>query len=431
VSGNSSTVSAESVPTKAEGEANPGGRRNEWLLVAFTGTTNTADAIARVALPLLAVSVTRSPALIAAVVVLMSLPWLVTALHIGVYVDRMNRRDLMVGAELTRLACAGLLLLAVGAHFVSLPLIYLVAAALGVAEVVAQLSAVTIVPTAVPKARWQAVSARLTAAEYVSFSFVGAPIGGLLVSVGFVLALGVTGLIYVAGAVLLAMLVGDFAVRDRKEKRPAHVEIREGLSFLWSHRLLRTMALLITVMAGCWSAWYALIPAYAVGGPLGLTARQYGFLLTSLGAGGVLGTAVVGPLNRVIGRRWCMFVDIVATVAMVGVPALLPSAPASAWAIGGAAFVAGIGGTMWTVNSRVITQSLVPNELLGRFSAASRVISWGMLPLAAAVGGVLAQVTSFRVAFGFFAILCALLVYPFLRLVTAEAVAAADAEVAA
>jgi MFS family permease len=187
------------------------------------------------------------------------------------------------------------------------------------------------------------------------------------------------------------------------------------------------MAALITVMAGCWAAWYAIIPAYSVGGPLGLTASQYGFLLTSLGAGGVLGTALVGPVNRLIGRRWAMFADIVGTVLMVGVPALLPATPPSAWLIGAAAFVAGAGGTMWTVNSRVISQSLVPNELLGRFNAASRLISWGMVPVSAGIAGGLAQLLGFRAAFAFFAIACVLLVYPFLRVITTAAIAPVDA----
>ena len=41
--------------------------RNEWLLVLFTATTNLADAITKVALPLLAHHVTHSPGLIAVV----------------------------------------------------------------------------------------------------------------------------------------------------------------------------------------------------------------------------------------------------------------------------------------------------------------------------------------------------------------------------
>ena len=94
--------------------------------------------------------------------------------------------------------------------------------------------------------------------------------------------------------------------------------------------------------------------------------------------------------------------------------------------IGVAAFIAVVGGTMWTVNSRVIIQSAVPNELLGRFNAASRLVGWGMTPIAAAVAGILAQLLSFRAAFGAFAIGCAALVYPYLKIVTPAAIAAAD-----
>lgn len=419
---------SSTVPATGTDAATPASsRRNEWLLISFTGTTNTADAVMRVALPLLATTVTDAPALIAAVAIMLTLPWLVTALHVGVLVDRKNRRSLMVGAEFARMAAMAVVLIAVAADVVTLPLIFAVALALGVAEVVAQLSAMSIIPSVTPKSRWQSLNARLTATEYVTFSFLGAPVGGFLVAIGFAAAMGTSGAVYLLGALMLTMLVGDFTVKPTKERRPARVEIREGLAFLWQHRLLRTMAGLITVMAGCWAGWYALIPAYAVGGPLDLSPAQYGFLLTSLGAGGVLGTALVGPVNRLIGRRWAMFVDIVGTVLMVGVPAMVPGSPASVWPVGIAAFLAGVGGTMWTVNSRVISQSLVPNELLGRFSAASRLISWGMLPVSAAIAGGLAQLFGFQVAFGVFAVACLLMIYPFLRVVTADAIAAADA----
>jgi hypothetical protein len=110
----------------------------------------------------------------------------------------------------------------------------------------------------------------------------------------------------------------------------------------------------------------------------------------------------------------------------VAVPAVLPASRGSAWPIGVAAFVAGAGGTMWTVNSRVITQSFVPEHLLGRFSSASRLIAWGSVPVAAAVAGALAQLLGYHVAFSVFAVLCALLVIPFLRVVTVQAVAPVD-----
>jgi MFS family permease len=409
------------------GEANlPTGRRNEWLLVSFTGSTNCADAVMRVALPLLTLRLTRSPIVVAGVAAMMSLPWLVTALHVGVFVDRMNRRSLMIGAETARMVSITVVLAAVLADATNVPLIYAAALVLGLAEVVAMLSAASIVPSAVPRTRWQTANTRITAMEYLFSTFLGAPAGGLLVAAGFAFALGATSVLYVTGALLLLLLVGNFAATPTKERRPARVEIREGLEFLLSHRLLRTMAAMIAIIAGSWAAWYALLPAYAVGGPLGLDARQYGLLLACLGAGGVLGTWLVGPVNRLLGRRWAMFAVIIGTSLLVGVPAIVPPTPGSAWPIGAAAFLGGAGGTMWTVNSRMITQSFVPNEMLGRFNAASRLVAWGMAPVAAAAGGALAQLVSYRVAFGTYALLVLLMIRPFLRVVTADAVADVD-----
>jgi hypothetical protein len=86
-------------------------------------------------------------------------------------------------------------------------------------------------------------------------------------------------------------------------------------------------------------------------------------------------------------------------------------------------FLAGLGGTMWTVNARVIYQTLVPDDLLGRYTAASRLVGWGATPIAAAIAGVLASATNFRVAFGAFAVACAALVVPYLRIDASDALA--------
>jgi MFS family permease len=314
----------------------------------------------------------------------------------------------------------GLLLAAYVAGPVTMPMIYGAALVLGAAEVVAMTSGASIVPSAVPRERWQAVSVRITATEYLCNGFLGAPLGGFLVAAGMAVALGTTGIVYAAGIVLLLFLVGTFAPSPARERRPVHAEIGEGLRFLWNHRLLRTMAFLITVMAACWSAWIALIPTFATG-LLGLDARGFGLLLTALGAGGVVGALITTPVNKLLGRRWAMFVDVVGSFLLVAVPAIV----GEAIPVGVAAFVAGVGGTMWTVNSRVIVQSLVPNEMLGRFSSASRLVSWGMTPVAALIAGTLAQAAGFRVAFGFFAVACAALLVPFLSVLTKDALAQA------
>lgn len=394
-------------------------RRNEWALVAFTGLTNTADAVTRVALPLLALRFTDSPALIALVAVLLTLPWLLTALHVGVLVDRYDRRRLMFGAEVARMFSVAALLAAVLMGTAGLALILAVASVLGVAEVVAMTAGASIITAAIPERRREKANARITAVEYLCNGFVGAPVGGFLVAAGFSVALGTTGVVYVIGALLLLALSGSFRPAN-VVKQPVHGQIREGLTFLWRNPLLRTMALSVAVMAGCWSAWLAIIPVYAVG-PLGLSESQYGFLLTALGAGGVTGALVVGKVNRILGRRKAMFADIAGSFLLVFVPVVVPFTQAGAIAVAVAAFAAGLGGTMWVVNARTIYQSLVPDELQGRFHAASRLVGWGMNPIAAALAGVVAQTVSFRVAFAVFAVACAGLVYPFLKVVTPAA----------
>ncbi|MFD0891607.1 hypothetical protein ACFQ08_44260, partial [Streptosporangium algeriense] len=69
-------------------------RRNETVLVGFTVATNLADGVAKIALPLLAVELTDSPGLVAGVGLTLTLPWLLASLHVGVLVDRGDRRRL-------------------------------------------------------------------------------------------------------------------------------------------------------------------------------------------------------------------------------------------------------------------------------------------------------------------------------------------------
>ena len=395
-------------------------RRNEWLLMAFTASTNVADGVVRVALPVLATSVTRSPAAVAGVAAAMTAPWFFAALPIGVLVDRADRRRLMVTAEGIRLAAVGLLLGALAVRLTPLALLYGVALVLGTAEVLALTAAAAIVPSAVPAERRETVNTRVTAVEYLCNGFLGPPAGGLLAGLGVAIALGATALTYAVGMLLLVGLVGRFAVTRDRPVRSVPAEIRDGLAYLWSQRLLRTMALLIAALAGCWSAWLALLPTYALRpGPLGLDERGYGLLLTCLGAGGVVGAVLTGPVNRALGRRWAMFADVAGSFLLVAVPVVATTA----WPVGVAAFLAGAGGTLWVVNSRTVTQALVPQALLGRFNAAYRLVSWGATPVAAAAAGALAELAGPRVAFGVFAALAAACVVPFLRVVTASALA--------
>lgn len=400
-------------------------RRNTTVLVGFTAVTNLADGVTKVVLPLLATTLTTSPLLVTGVALTLTLPWLLTALHIGVLVDRWDRRRLLVAANALRVLAVAGLLAAAGAGGVTLPLLYLAGAVLGVAEVIALTASAAIVPAAVGPLGRDRANSWMAAAETVCNEFCGPFVGGLLVAAGFVLALGASAGAFLGTLVLPMLLVGRFHPRRPGSGTPATRlapgEVTEGLRFLLRTPLLRTMALTLTVLCLCWGAWLALLPIYAVQlaqiGPTG-----YGLVLSGLGLGGLTGAVTAVPLNRWLGRRRVLFTDILGTLAMVAVP-VITTQPVL---LGVAAFLGGLGGTLWTVNARTLSQGLVPAELMGRFHAAWRLLSWGALPVGAFAVGVLGEVVGMRVALLPFAIAAAVLIVPFLRVVTPVAVAAAE-----
>lgn len=392
--------------------------RNTAVLVSFTAITNLADGVTKMALPLMAARLTDSPAQVAGVGLTLTLPWLLIALHVGVLVDRFDRRLLLWLADAARiLVVAGLLALTLTGG-VTLPALYAGGLALGIAEVVALTSAATLVPAAVAPAGRERANAWVAGAETVCNEFCGPFVGGLLIAAGSAAALGWTGAGYLIGTVVLVFLAGRFRPRPAGERPDATVNqrIAEGLRCLWQQPLLRLMALALSVLSACWGAWLALIPLVATR-LMGLDASEYGFLLSALGAGGLVGALTVTTVNRLLGRRWAMLADLIGTAAMVAAPVLTTDL----WIVGLGAFLGGMGGTLWTVNSRTLSQRLVDPGVLGRYNAAARLFSWGAMPLGAGLVGLLAEWLGIRAAFALFAVAALLVVVPFLKIATPAA----------
>ncbi|MFC5666510.1 MFS transporter [Kitasatospora misakiensis] len=396
--------------------------RNTAVLVGFTAITNLADGVTKVVLPLMAARLTDSPAQVAGVGLALTLPWLLIALHVGVLVDRFDRRKLLWLADGARMLVVLVLLALVADNAVTIPALCVAGLALGVAEVVALTSAATLVPSAVAPAGHERANAWLAGAETVCNEFCGPFVGGLLIAAGAGVALGWVGAGYLLGTLILAFLVGRFqpTAETTAPSGSVNQSIAEGVRGLWHQPLLRLMALALTVLCACWGAWLALIPLVATQ-LMDLEPGQYGILLSALGAGGLVGALTVTTINRLLGRRWSMFADLVGTAAMVAAPVFTTSL----WIVGTGAFLGGMGGVLWTVNSRTISQRLIHPGMLGRYNAAARLFSWGAMPLGAALVGVLAQWLGMRTAFALFAVAALATIVPFLKTATHAALAEA------
>src|SRR5215211_2963250 len=136
--------------------------RNFSRTLAASGFANLADGVFQVALPLLAVQLTRSPVLIAGVAVAARLPWLAAPVA-GAFADRLDRRQSMVRVNLVRTVLLGGLALAVAADLASLPMLYAVALLLGVGETLFDTSAQSLLPAVVDRDDLTRANSRLFA----------------------------------------------------------------------------------------------------------------------------------------------------------------------------------------------------------------------------------------------------------------------------
>ena len=349
--------------------------------------SNLGDGVTLVAGPLLAASLTRDPLLVAALTFAQRLPWLLFSLLSGALVDRLDRRRVMVSADLFRAVVIGLLGVAVLLDAASIPLLCTTLFLLGTAETLFDTASISILPAMVPKASLTKANGRLLGAQIVTNDLAAPPLGGLLfataAAVPFLLDAGS----FVVAAVLIAAVPGRFRVR-----RPAGVEraslradIAEGVRWLAGHQLLRLLGLAIGLMNLTLFAATAIMVLYAQE-RLGLGPVGYGVLLACLAIGGISASLVAGRVVGWLGPATTMRIGLLIEASMHLVLALTRS-PLVAGAI---LALFGFHAMIWSVVSVSLRQELIPGRLLGRVNSAYAVFSYGGSSLGALLGGLLA-----------------------------------------
>lgn len=386
-------------------------QRSFWALWSAAALSNLADGVFKLALPLLALRVTNSPAVVAGVALAVRLPWLLFALTAGGLADRLDRRGVMVGAHLFRVLILVGIVLAVQMGYISVPLLYGAALLLGIAETLADTAGAAVIPMVVPPRDYDRANAGLVGVMTVTNEFIGPPLGGALAALGLALAFGTSAGLYLVAAGALVAMVGNFRP-TRTSQAPFLSEMWEGVRFVWQNRMLRTLAIIVAVMNLAWSAWSTVMVLYLVTpGPGGLTEFEFGLMLTSIGMGGVVGAVVAEPFARRAGRHWAVAADILGTFLMMAIPIFT----VNAWWIGGAAVLGGIGGSMWGVVVSSMRQQATPEALQGRVSGVFRLFGYGALSVGAALAGVIAEYSSIPMVFVVVALMNALLVIPFFQ----------------
>ena len=381
-----------------------------WRLWTSSGLSNLADGVLKMALPLVALRFTDSPALIAGIAVALSLPWLFFALPAGALADRVDRRLAMLSANTLRGGLITLLTAVVVLDFGSIWLLYAVAFLIGATETVYDTTAQSILPQIIPRSQLSRGNGRLYAVELSGQEFIGPPLGSALVAVGVGLALVTPAVLWIAAVGALLLVRGTFKAERNGPSTSMRADIAEGVRFLWTHSLLRTFALMVGVSNFALSALVAVIVVFAVGpnSPMGLTESAFGFLFAMIAAGSLIGALATELCERTLGRTRSLWLSVVLYTVVLAVPGLTTNV----WLVGLGFITGGIGLTVWNVITVSLRQRMTPGPLLGRVNSVYRLLAWGTRPLGAAAGGLIAEFFGFQAMFLGLALLTLTLLIP-------------------
>ncbi|MGC7094543.1 MFS transporter [Amycolatopsis lurida] len=382
-----------------------------WRLWLSSALSNLADGVFKVALPLVAVGLTRSPALIAGLTVAVRLPWLLFALPAGALADRLDRRHAMLGANFARAGLLAVLALTVSLDIASIWVLYAIAFAVGITETIYDTCAQSIVPQLVGREQLSHANGRLFAAELTANEFLGPPLAGLLVTAGVLASFATPAGLWLAAIGALFLVRGSF--RPSREGPPRdgpstlRADIAEGLRFLFRDPVLRTISVMVGVFNFADTAMFAVLVLHAVGpgSAMGMSEQAFGFLLTGVAAGGLLGSLAGAWAERVLGRAWTLGLGFTASAVMLGTPAV----STDPYVVGAAFVLGGAGVMVANVVMVSLRQRRTPDHLLGRVNSVHRLLAWGTMPLGAAAGGLLAQWLGLPATFAVMAALTLLL----------------------
>ena len=368
------------------------GRDFGWLWAA-QATSLTGAQISELALPLLAVLVLDATAgQLGLLGVARWLPFLILALPLGVLVDRVRRRGMMILSDWARAAVTLVLVGLALAGWLSLPVLLVIVVVLGAFTVLFEVSYQSLLPAVARRDRLEIANSRLQATSAAT-EVAGPGVGGVLVQLlGAPVALLVHGVAYAMSGLAL----GRIATReDRIGGRPGGfvADLRDGVRFVLRDRYLLSLAGFSGIY-NLFEQWIMILfTLYAIR-MLGLSPGELGLVL-SLGAVGALVAAALAPgIVRRAGAGptmvWCVVVE---CAALAVIPVVDPawSRPLVIVVLAAAFALNGAGTALSSVVALTLRQLRTPDRLLGRVNASMRWISYGSIAVGAALGGLVGE----------------------------------------
>jgi len=341
------------------------------------------------------------------------LPASIVGLFVGVWVDRLARRPLMVTADLARAFLLVSIPLLALTHHLQLWAFYVVSGLAGMLTLLFDVSYQAYVPWLIQRQNLAEGNRKLSVTSSVA-EVIGPGLTGLLVQA---LTAPIAILFDAGSYVFSALAVWRIDVKERPKRSASQVthqpapswqvlrtEWIEGVHVLLHNRLLLGLAGVAATSGFASSPIYVLDTLYALR-TLHLTAFLFGLTVTMGGIGALLGATLCNRFVRRLGVGKTMIVML-----------LVQGISATAWVFAGGSVWRVMGcllawqlfgdlcGTVYGILDLTLRQTLVGDEWLGRINATIRAVEVGVTALGALAAGLLGEVIGIRATMAFAAV---------------------------
>src|SRR5216683_2354805 len=356
-----------------------------WKFWLGQTISNLGTSFTQFALPLLVFKLTGSALNLAITTAATFLPYLLFGLVIGAWVDRVDRKKLMIATDIARAAVIASIPLLASMDRLSVEWIYVVSFLSTTLSICFSSAEFAAIPSLVPKNNAEAmVSANgRIQASYSAAAVIGPLLAGALVAfISIPLLLLVDAASFLLSALSLAIIRLSFNLNEPRAQSSIREDVIEGLRYVLSHPVLRNISAMMALVNLVGTTAFAQLVFFGKE-RLHATDSEIGVLFAADSLGVVVLSLAAGPLRK----RWrfstvalgALMLSGVLTVVFAAVPVYWVAVPL--WGM-----ISGLG-ILFNINTGSLRQAIVPNHLLGRVISIAMVLAWSANPIGAVLGG--------------------------------------------
>ncbi len=362
--------------------------RDFWVFWSGQAISTLGTSFTNLALPLLVYRITGSAVNLALTSAATFLPYPLFGLVIGAWVDRTDRKRLMVITNVLQALVVGSIpALAAGGHL-AMWWIYAMGFAGSTMGIFFSSAEFAVVPSLVRPDDLVTANGRIQA-SYSTVQIAGPVLAGMLAAlmpIERVMYFDAASFLIAAGSLLLIRT--HFNLADRERSQSLLRDVGDGLRYVLSHPVLRNISLMMAIVNFFSSTVGAQLVLY---GKQHLHAgnAQIGLLYSVESIGIVVLSLTAGPLRKRFSFSRVALTALMLSGVFVVAMSVLAWYPLALVCLG---LQSGLG-ILFNINTGSLRQAIVPNHMLGRVLSIAGVLAWSAIPVGTFLGGLAIQVT--------------------------------------